>query len=138
MSMELTCPKCPDHPSLRERDVDGVHVHACEACGGVWLNKGELNALIHPVEGDVEYCSADNLKDDRITNRLCPFCPETRLSQVNFISYSEIVMDHCPICQGIWLDRGELDAITAEVHRLEAVPESWDHRVMVFLAKLPF
>jgi len=47
-------------------------------------------------------------------------------------------MDHCPRCQGLWLDRGELDAVTAEVRRLEQVPESWDHRVMVFLAGLPF
>jgi Zn-finger nucleic acid-binding protein len=80
----------------------------------------------------------EQLAADRVTGLTCPLCPDTRLVHVNFISFSDIVMDFCPQCQGLWLDRGELDAITAEVRRLEQVPESWDHRVMVFLANLPF
>jgi len=123
---------------LREEDVNGVRVHSCGGCGGVWLDKGELNALAHPAEGDLEYCSLERLAEDRVTNLPCPACPDVRLVQVNFISYTDIVMDYCPRCQGLWLDRGELDAVTAEVRRLEQVPESWDHRVMVFLAGLPF
>ena len=138
MAEPIKCPKCPDHPPMHEEEVEGVHVHACKVCGGIWLNKGELNALAHPAEGDLEYCSADHIEEDRVTDRLCPTCPETRLIRVNFIAYSEIVMDFCRKCEGIWLDRGELDAITAEVQGLDKVPESWDHKIMMFLAKLPF
>lgn len=133
-----TCPKCSHHPALREEDVDGVRVHACADCNGVWLNQGELNALVHPAAGDLEYCSEDRPQTDRLTDHPCPLCPDTNMVQVNFIAYSGILMDHCRQCQGLWLDRGELDAITAEVHRLEQVPDSWTHRIMLFLAKLPF
>jgi Zn-finger nucleic acid-binding protein len=60
------------------------------------------------------------------------------MKKVNFITYSDIMIDYCEKCQGLWLDRGELDAIIAEVEKLEHLPESWDHKIMVFLAKLPF
>jgi len=135
---ELICPKCPDDVILQEKDVDGVKVHSCEKCKGIWLNKGELNQLAHPIEGDLEYCSADSMEEDRITDFTCPDCPDIKLVKVNFISYSEILLEYCKKCQGIWLDRGEMDAINAEIDKLQDVPENWDHRIMVFLAKLPF
>ncbi len=134
---KLYCPRCPSQ-AMRLENIGGVSVHFCEKCGGVWLNKGELNALVHPAEGDLEFCSIDHFAEDRYSDIACPLCPESKMVKVNFIHYSDIVMDYCPKCGGIWLDRGELDAISAEMKRLQKIPESWDHRVMVFISKLPF
>ena len=58
--------------------------------------------------------------------------------KARFIEFTDIALDHCPECGGIWLDKGELDAINAEIDSLTKVPESWDHRIMAFLSKLPF
>lgn len=38
----------------------------------------------------------------------CPLCLETEL--VEHISVG-IEVDHCPRCQGVWLDRGELEKL---------------------------
>ncbi len=39
-------PKCPrDGGSLVERELHHVKLDVCETCGGVWLDKGELEQL---------------------------------------------------------------------------------------------
>jgi Zn-finger nucleic acid-binding protein len=133
----LFCPKCKGSKLILQK-IGETSVHECEKCSGIWLNKGELNALVHPAEGDLEYCSREYIAEDRISEYQCPACANPKLKKVNFIAYSGIVMDYCEKCQGLWLDRGELDAIIAEVDKLEHMPESWDHKIMVFLSKLPF
>lgn len=37
----------------------------------------------------------------------CPNCNETLL----MIERSQIEIDYCPSCRGVWLDRGELDKL---------------------------
>ncbi|HPN85363.1 MAG TPA: zf-TFIIB domain-containing protein [Victivallales bacterium] len=133
----LPCPKCPG-VKLVENKVGDTIVHQCECCSGIWLDKGELNLIAHPVVGDLEYCSKENIEEDRISEYFCPACKDVKMKKVNFVTYSDISMDYCEKCEGLWLDRGELDAIIAEVEKLEHIPESWDHRIMAFLSKLPF
>lgn len=38
----------------------------------------------------------------------CPNCPDSGLVMTD---RSGIEIDYCPICRGVWLDRGELDKI---------------------------
>jgi uncharacterized protein len=38
----------------------------------------------------------------------CPTCPDTTLVMAD---RSGIEIDYCPVCRGVWLDRGELDKI---------------------------
>src|SRR5882724_2505062 len=37
------CPKCG--APLAERKIDGVSVDECGSCGGVWLDRGEIQIL---------------------------------------------------------------------------------------------
>ncbi len=37
------CPKCG--VALRHRELRGVNVGECETCGGLWLEKGELETI---------------------------------------------------------------------------------------------
>lgn len=39
----MTCPRCGQ--SLQEREVNSVRVDECPGCGGLWLDKGEFEAL---------------------------------------------------------------------------------------------
>jgi ribosomal protein L37AE/L43A len=41
---EMTCPRCGK--TLHERIEHGVSIDECPGCGGVWLDKGELDALV--------------------------------------------------------------------------------------------
>ena len=42
--MAVRCPRCGD--TLRERTRVGVTVEACERCRGMWLDRGDLEALL--------------------------------------------------------------------------------------------
>ncbi len=137
MPDELTCPRC-EGLKLECQEINGIRIDTCGKCGGVWLHKGELDAITHPHDGDIEYCSTDAADIDSISDACCPKCKGTKMVKVNFISFSDIVLEHCRKCQGLWLDRGELDAINAEIDKMQKAPEHWEHKIMVFLSKLPF
>jgi len=131
------CPKCEIVELVRQ--VHGkISVDLCPKCDGVWLDKGELDKIAHPHQGDLEYCSLGNEAMDKISDSRCPSCPDAHFDKIHFISYSDIIIEHCSTCGGFWLDRGELEAINVEIDKLQKVPESWEHRIMVFLAELPF
>jgi Zn-finger nucleic acid-binding protein len=41
---ELKCPRCG--VKLVERAHDGITTDACPSCGGVWMDKGEIDHLV--------------------------------------------------------------------------------------------
>lgn len=41
---QLLCPKC--HNIMARYERNGVHVDGCEGCGGLFLDRGELEHLI--------------------------------------------------------------------------------------------
>lgn len=47
---------------------------------------------------------------------LCPTC-QSRLVEVE---RSDVLIDACPSCRGIWLDRGELDKILVRERQMAA------------------
>jgi Zn-finger nucleic acid-binding protein len=50
-----------------------------------------------------------------VSNHLCPKCKETKLMATKF-GHSNLVVDWCPSCHGVWLDRDEFLSI---VHYLD-------------------
>lgn len=40
----------------------------------------------------------------------CPTCPDATLAITERVG---VEIDYCPVCRGVWLDRGELDKILA-------------------------
>lgn len=44
MATDLHCPKC--HASMRSVERNGVVIDRCNECGGVFLDRGELEHLI--------------------------------------------------------------------------------------------
>jgi Zn-finger nucleic acid-binding protein len=40
----MTCPKC--NGNLRTKEREGVEIDICEGCGGIWLDKGELEKIV--------------------------------------------------------------------------------------------
>lgn len=52
----------------------------------------------------------------------CPSCG----SRLIELDRSEILIDACPDCRGVWLDRGELDQILVRERKMLAGPEAED------------
>ena len=133
----MKCPICNDK-ELKREILNGVHVEKCESCEGIWLDKGELNEVAHHTTGDIEYCSHDVPGSNRPTELVCPYCMDENLNMCNFIEFTNIVFDYCPKCEGIWLNKGDLQKINQEIDNLEKESETGVHKFMVFLANLPF
>lgn len=43
---------------------------------------------------------------------ICPVCNDVRMKEVE---KDGVMIDICPNCKGVWLDRGELDKLLVEV-----------------------
>lgn len=52
----------------------------------------------------------------------CPVCNEVRMREV---VKNGVHIDICPDCKGVWLDRGELEKLTNEVHELRKERDEW-------------
>src|SRR5687768_10642519 len=57
--LPMFCPSCQN--TLRERERDGVMLDICPGCGGVWLDRGELEKLTRYERG---YYRRDDDGDD--------------------------------------------------------------------------
>jgi Zn-finger nucleic acid-binding protein len=44
----LNCPK--DHVPMQKKTREGITIDKCEKCGGLWLDKGEMEKIIKKIE----------------------------------------------------------------------------------------
>ncbi len=102
------CPHCQSEMKyLKEPDMS---IDRCSSCGGLFLEKGELNALASSMKGDIEYNSIQSSDDitAKFPIRDCPKCSGQKMEKVNLLAFSDIIFDHCPSCESFFLDKGEL------------------------------
>jgi len=91
-----------------------IEMDHCLACGGIWLDRGELEALIGDPDRTQEVIQS--LVPTPIPNerrRGCPLC-DKRMDKVTVGPFRpEVVVDRCPAGEGLWLERGKLRQILA-------------------------
>ncbi len=46
----MVCAKCGEH--LSEHEFDNIKIERCDSCGGVWIDKGEVDLLLFCSEDD--------------------------------------------------------------------------------------
>jgi Zn-finger nucleic acid-binding protein len=115
----MKCPRCAG--SLRAIDYEGATIETCPGCGGEWLDGGELRQVVRTVEQTFpaemkESLSAINSNtfsiDESPENQVsCPKCSGVELNRFNYACSSGIAIDKCPECDGIWLDRDEIENV---------------------------
>lgn len=114
--------KCPvDRSNLSPQIYeDAVQADVCPSCKGVWLDRGELEKVEETVEHDY---SEELSRIPDIVGRAfeaarqksrgemaCPRCGVGMESR-EYAYCSQIMINKCPRCGGIWLDRGEIEAL---------------------------
>ncbi|MFC4601041.1 zf-TFIIB domain-containing protein [Cohnella hongkongensis] len=52
----------------------------------------------------------------------CPVCDDTRMREVE---KNGILIDVCPTCKGVWLDRGELEKLMQDVREVRQDYNQW-------------
>ncbi len=131
----MRCPACES--ALEQVKVAALALDRCPACGGYWLDDGELAALARGLSrlDAVPELSASVIFTKaaaplRHPQRRCPRC-DVLLQNFNYCYNSNILLDRCPRCRGVWVDAGELPAIAQYVKgnpRLDRLAESMaDH-----------
>ena len=114
----MLCPR--DRGVLVNEKYEGdVLVDRCPSCDGAWLQRGELEAIQESLERDysAELRGIDVValayERARQANRPDIACPNCGMSlQAEEYGYcSQILVDRCGKCGGIWLDSGELEAL---------------------------
>ena len=114
--------KCPVDdtelaPTKYEADVE---VDQCPDCKGVWLDQGELERIQEAVENDYseelkkvpDYVARaySMARAQQEADRACPKCNAT-MTKREYGFASQIMIDVCPECRGIWLDANELQTL---------------------------
>ena len=121
---------CPNCQTEMKQDVAGdITTEVCPKCGGVFLDKGELNILATGIKGDIELCSIDNdFHEDRFQQRSCPKCETQQMSKVNLLRLSDLIFDYCWKCEGFFLDMGEIQAMNRELKSLTPNKSAEEYR----------
>jgi Zn-finger nucleic acid-binding protein len=52
----------------------------------------------------------------------CPVCDDVKMREVN---KDNIMVDICPSCKGVWLDRGELEKLTKGIQEIREPFNQW-------------
>lgn len=112
----MTCLDCGKQMATYEVHTTSATVayDVCEACGGLWLDKGELDKVADQVDGDIEYCSTEEASAPA-SSKICPRCPSENLRRVKFLGDDSIVLERCDNCNGFWLDGGQIDRIDKQL-----------------------
>ncbi len=114
----MICPRCNNKLSYSE--IEDHKIETCMSCHGIWLDKKQLNAFLMETEGDFELSSIDdNPHKDGYPIIKCRRCKNVDMKKINFLDYSDIIMDYCPQCGGFWLDKDELGNIKEYVKKIE-------------------
>ena len=118
----MECPICK--VNLKETILRNTAVNFCSDCLGVWFEEDELRQAKDQKDEELKWLDVDLWKDKRkfrltpsfytaadgkISQKLCPKC-RLPLYETSY-GDSAIKVDLCNLCRGVWLDRGEFEAI---------------------------
>lgn len=124
------CPRCDGQ--LVAVEYEYAIIETCPECGGEWCDRHELLQITKTLEEKFtadEVAQVRGIDDLQITARdelahdlVCPKCADTRLVSFNYSGTSGLILDKCPRCNGIWLDRDELE-------HAQILVEEWEKRL---------
>lgn len=101
----LRCPACKDSALTETSPRAGLAVDHCPACGGAWLDIGEVYAFTRdPRAAQAALKAAYGRALPSV--RSCPRC--AREMKAARLDASGVLIEACPGCGGNWFDKGEL------------------------------
>ena len=109
----MFCPFCKKI-ELEKAIFNNVEVDYCPSCLGVWFEEEELRWAKDARDENLKWLDMDlweKEKDFKIS-RGQKLCPDCRLPLYEVVyGESQVKVDLCSICRGVWLDKGEFQKI---------------------------
>lgn len=119
---KYTCPKCKTQSLSYFNTSEGVVLDFCDECSGIWFDKNELANYIE-LSKDIP-----EIKEMKVqakpTGLVCPKC-QGALEELPFSSQTDIMVDRCSKCEGIFFDAGEI----VEAEKASASLENLEERM---------
>jgi Zn-finger nucleic acid-binding protein len=107
----MICPVCNE--PLVVLELNQIEIDHCLNCGGIWLDKGELELLLETEE------ERDRLRDlfkkaESVNEKSyrCPICGK-RMDKDSVGEEKKLIIDRCKKNHGLWFDEGELQKLVA-------------------------
>lgn len=114
----MNCPVCKI--PLKNIQYEGQNVDICINCEGIWLDEGELQQVIKGLlsEKKVDYQTVKEAyrnkptiyNREKMPIRICPKC-NMGMYVFNYYADSNVFLDRCSSCGGIWADKGEIEQV---------------------------
>jgi Zn-finger nucleic acid-binding protein len=103
----VKCPRC-ESGVLVVFELGDILLDRCEECGGIWFDHGELQAVV----GAGGAARLEPMTEPEDASGLCPRC----LVEMQPVTASQdpgrpVLVDRCPSCMGLWLERSRLSRI---------------------------
>ncbi len=120
-------------------ELGGIELDYCRnGCRGLWFDNFELRQVMSLDEQENRLMDSileqERVDDtDRAEPISCPRCDNCKLRRHKFSGVSDVFIDQCYTCNGIWLDAGELRAINDS---MEDAPDE-DRAVKMLMASNP-
>jgi Zn-finger nucleic acid-binding protein len=126
----MDCPK--GHGRLEGVNVGSIRIDRCTGCGGSWHDHHELR-LLKDKEAHGDYCWIDfdlwkdtnQFRADKQERYVCP----RDSHPMTTVRYGEspVLIDICPQCEGVWVDRNEYDLIVAYLEDIVSTQTAGDY-----------
>lgn len=110
------CPACSQ--LLQPTHYGNLEAGICSlGCGGIWLGAHDIETLAHQPRVVEQLIAQTEFVQPihRPQQRSCPVCRH-KLNTSTVRGVIEVEIDTCPQCLGVWLDKGEIEALT-RLHR---------------------
>ncbi len=104
----MKCPHCKNVNLKETLTTNGVMVDFCPACGGIWLDKGEIYYFTQ-ASTYLRYKIEEALRNQKPSERINPRT-QTPLVELPLFE-GKLIIDYCPQTEGIWLDKGEIEKL---------------------------
>ena len=113
----MRCPVCKVPMIIVEHEK--IELDYCTKCLGVWFDAGELELLAERLSLDKETLSLHEiwaLPEANVTekSRRCPICRK-KMRKVYIGEETKVLLDICPIQNGIWFDSGEVSQVLSQL-----------------------
>jgi hypothetical protein len=122
--------KCPiDRSDMIVVEHQRIELDYCLQCSGVWLDFGELELLVAVLKAEGANLSHTELLtpyEAKVAEarRKCPICGR-KMDKVWLGEKPKVLIDSCPLGDGLWFDSGELQQVLREMEPL-ATPAARD------------
>lgn len=107
----MNCPSCGKH--LKSVPCNGFFINACPQCKGIWFDVGMMQPFMEYLietqkvpNAPLALSKAIPLEKLNEAPKKCPKCGRS-MRKFNYSYDSNIIMDRCDACSGIWTDKHE-------------------------------